>query len=105
MRPRVHVSRIAGRRVMDRGVALILVMLSLLVLSVLTAAIIFTARAEIFASYNYKLDTQADYLAKGHTAGSSMVPEFALHDCFPKSGAHLLQRDVEWGAPESVYLQ
>jgi Tfp pilus assembly protein PilX len=64
MRQRVHVSRIAGRRVMDRGVALILVMLSLLVLSVLTAAIIFTARTETFASYSYKLDTQADYLAK-----------------------------------------
>src|SRR5690348_2485564 len=48
----------------ERGVALILVMLAMLVLSVLAASIVFTARSETFASYNYKLDTQADYLAK-----------------------------------------
>jgi Tfp pilus assembly protein PilX len=48
----------------ERGIALILVLLAMLVLSVLAAAIVFTARAETFASYNYKLDTQADYLAK-----------------------------------------
>ncbi|HEV2350734.1 MAG TPA: hypothetical protein VG028_12910 [Terriglobia bacterium] len=46
------------------GVALILVLLAMLVLSVLAASIVFTARSETFASYNYKLDTQADYLAK-----------------------------------------
>ena len=48
----------------DRGIGLILVMLALLVLSVLAAAIVFTARSETFASYNYKLDTEADYVAK-----------------------------------------
>lgn len=48
----------------EQGIALILVLLAMLVLSVLAAAIVFTARAETFASYNYKLDTQADYLAK-----------------------------------------
>ena len=48
----------------DRGIALILVLLVMLVLSVLAAAIVFTARSETFASHNYKLDTQADYLAK-----------------------------------------
>ena len=48
----------------DQGIALILVLLAMLVLSVLAAAIVFTARSETFASYNYKLDTQADYLAK-----------------------------------------
>jgi len=48
----------------DRGVSLILVMLSMLVLSVLAATIVFTARSETLASYNFKLDTQADYLAK-----------------------------------------
>ena len=48
----------------ERGVSLILVMLSLMVLSVLAAAIVFTARSETLASYNWKLDTQADYLAK-----------------------------------------
>ena len=47
-----------------KGVALILVMLAMLVLTVLAATIVFTARAETFASQNYKLDTQADYLAK-----------------------------------------
>ena len=47
-----------------RGVALILVMLAMLMLSVLAATIVFTARAETFASTNYRLDTQADYLAK-----------------------------------------
>jgi Tfp pilus assembly protein PilV len=47
-----------------QGVALILVMLAMLVLSVLAASIVFTARSETFASVNYKLDTQADYLAK-----------------------------------------
>jgi hypothetical protein len=45
-------------------VALILVLLSMLVLSVLAATIVFTARSETLASYNFKLDTQADYLAK-----------------------------------------
>jgi Tfp pilus assembly protein PilV len=48
----------------EQGIALILVLLCMLVLSVLAAAIIFSARSETFASYNYKLDTQADYLAK-----------------------------------------
>jgi Tfp pilus assembly protein PilV len=48
----------------ERGIALILVLLAMLVLSVLAAAIVVTARSETFASYNYKLDTQADYLAK-----------------------------------------
>ena len=48
----------------ESGVALILVMLALLVLSTLAAAMIISARSETLASYNYKLDTQADYLAK-----------------------------------------
>ncbi len=54
----------AARRQRDRGVALILVMLAVLVLSALVAAMVFSARSETLASYNYKLDTQADYLAK-----------------------------------------
>jgi len=48
----------------ESGVALILVMLALLVLSTLAAAMIISARSETLASYNYKLNTQADYLAK-----------------------------------------
>jgi hypothetical protein len=39
-------------------------MLALLVLSTLAAAMIISARSETLASYNYRLDTQADYLAK-----------------------------------------
>lgn len=46
------------------GVALILVMLAILVLSVLAASIVFSARSETFASYNYRIATQADYVAK-----------------------------------------
>jgi len=53
---------IAARR--DTGIALILVLLAMTVLSILVAAIVFTARADVLASYNYKLSTQADYLAK-----------------------------------------
>lgn len=53
-----------ARGTSPRGVSLILVMLSMLLLTMLAATIVFTARSETFASYNYKLDTQADYLAK-----------------------------------------
>ena len=57
-------SNVARREGRDRGVSLILVLLSMVVLSVLAATIVFTARSETLASYNFKLDTQADYLAK-----------------------------------------
>jgi Tfp pilus assembly protein PilX len=46
------------------GVALILVMLTIVVLSVLAASIVFSARSEAYASYNYRISTQADYTAK-----------------------------------------
>ena len=36
----------------------------MLVMSALAATIVYTARAETFASGNYKLETEADYLAK-----------------------------------------
>lgn len=62
MRSPAH--RMCFRKRKDRGIALILVMLAVLVLSVLVAAMVFSARSETFASNNYKLDTQADYLAK-----------------------------------------
>ncbi len=47
-----------------RGVALILVMLALLVLSTLAAAMVYSARAETFASYNYRISMQAEYVAR-----------------------------------------
>ncbi|PYV18300.1 MAG: hypothetical protein DMG21_05415 [Acidobacteria bacterium] len=56
-----------GNRAVTRGedgVALILVLLAMLVMSALAATIVYTARAETFASGNYKLETEADYLAK-----------------------------------------
>lgn len=62
-RPEDRSSRLKGSA-KDSGVALILVLLSMLVLSVLAATIVFTARSETLASHNFKLDTQADYLAK-----------------------------------------
>jgi len=64
MRTRTRKVTERKRRAREQGIALILVLLAMLVLSVLAAAIVFTARSETFASYNYKLDTQADYLAK-----------------------------------------
>ncbi len=48
----------------DTGVALILVLLAMLIMSALAATIVYTARAETFASNNYKLETEADYIAK-----------------------------------------
>ena len=48
----------------ENGISLLLVMLSLLVLSVLAGAMVLTSRSETLSSYNYKLETQADYLAK-----------------------------------------
>lgn len=59
-----HGSRSEKARGQESGIALILVMLALLVISALAAAIVFTARSETYASLNYRLDTQADYLAK-----------------------------------------
>jgi len=52
------------RAYQESGVALILVLLVMLVLTLLSAALVFTARSETIASTNYALDTQADYVAK-----------------------------------------
>lgn len=48
----------------DQGVALILVMLAILVLTTLAAAIVFTARSETLASYNFRIGSQATYVAR-----------------------------------------
>jgi len=47
----------------DSGVALILVLLALLVLTTLTAAMVFNARTDTLASYNYRVGMQAEYVA------------------------------------------
>jgi Tfp pilus assembly protein PilX len=52
-----------NRRSGDSGVALILVLLAILVLTTLAAAMVFSARSETLASYNYRIGTQAEYVA------------------------------------------
>ena len=47
----------------QRGVALVMVLLAVLVLSTLAAAIVFTSRAETLSSYNYRITSQAEYAA------------------------------------------
>lgn len=53
-----------SRRRGNDGVALILVMLAILVLTTLAAAMVFSARAETLASYNFRIGTQAEYAAR-----------------------------------------
>ncbi len=48
----------------DAGVALILVMLAILVLTMLAAAMVFSARTETLAGYNYRIATQTEYVAR-----------------------------------------
>ena len=45
-------TQVSGLKNSQRGVALILVMLAIVVLSVLAASIVFSARSETYASYN-----------------------------------------------------
>jgi Tfp pilus assembly protein PilX len=47
----------------DSGVALILVLLAILVLTTLAAGMVYFARSETLASYNYRIGTQAEYVA------------------------------------------
>jgi len=51
------------KKAADSGVALILVLLAILVLTTLAAAMVFNARSETLASYNYRIGTQAEYVA------------------------------------------
>jgi len=48
----------------QRGVALIIALLTLLMLSVLAAAILFVTQTEVWATYNYRRDAQSRYLAE-----------------------------------------
>jgi len=49
----------------DAGVALILAMLVILVLSVLAASIIFVTQSQVWTSFNYRLTTECRYAAEG----------------------------------------
>ncbi len=64
MRMRLSRLNACQRQANQDGVALILVMLLMLVLSLLAATLVFTARSETFASMSYRQDTEADYVAK-----------------------------------------
>jgi hypothetical protein len=66
----------------DSGVALILVLLAILVLTTLAAAMVFSARTETLASYNYRVGTQAEYVAR---AGVQAALNFLK--CTPTSAA------------------
>lgn len=48
----------------DSGVALVLVLLAILVLTTLAAGMIFNQHSEAMASYNYRIGTQAEYVAR-----------------------------------------
>lgn len=86
------------------GVALILVMLAILVLSVLAASIVFSARSETFASYNYRISTQADYVAK---AGLQKALNFFNSDKYkavdPSSPGATYQVSEYATAPVNLY--
>lgn len=49
----------------EEGVALILAMLVILVLTVLAASIVFVTQSQVWTSYNYRLTTQCRYAAEG----------------------------------------
>jgi hypothetical protein len=54
----------SNRERTDRGISLILVLLAVLVLTTLAAAMVFSARTETLASYNYRISMQAEYAAR-----------------------------------------
>lgn len=58
-------SRPGWRGSSDAGVALVLVLLAMMILTTLVAAMVFSARSETLASYNYRIGTQAEYVALG----------------------------------------
>ena len=87
----------------ERGIALILVLLAMLVLSVLAAAIVFTARSETFASYNYKLDTQADYLAKAGIQRATNWFRSSHYRPLSQSEASTYYTVTSSGAPFNLY--
>lgn len=88
----------------DRGVALILVMLSMLILSMLALTIVFTARAETFASANYKLDTQADYLAKAGIQRAVNWFRSSHYQPVTQTNANSLYLVTSTGDPFNLYL-
>ena len=64
----------------ERGIALVIVILTLFVLTTLAAAVIFVTQSEIWTSGNYKLAMQARYAAE---AGSQRAANWLVHDYTP----------------------
>jgi Tfp pilus assembly protein PilV len=87
----------------EQGIALILVLLAMLVLSVLAAAMVFTARSETFASYNYKLDTQADYLAKAGIQRAINWFRSSHYRAVSESEANTYYNVTSTGSPFNLY--
>ncbi len=64
MRITMRIFRQSGARSEERGIALILVMLAILILSTLAAAMVFSARTETYASYNFRIGTEAENVSR-----------------------------------------
>src|SRR3990172_1750001 len=77
---RTALRRRAPTRRDERGIALVIVILTLFVLTTLAAAVIFVTQSEIWTSANYKLATQARYAAE---AGSQRAANWLVHDYTP----------------------
>ena len=74
---RTALRRRAQTRRDERGIALVIVILTLFVLTTLSAAVIFVTQSEIWTSANYKLATQARYAAE---AGSQRAANWLVHN-------------------------
>jgi len=77
---RTALERRAQTRRAERGIALVIVILTLFVLTSLAAAIVFVTQSEIWTSANYKLATQARYAAE---AGSQRAADWLVHNYTP----------------------
>jgi len=84
----------------QRGVALIIALLTLLMLSVLAAAILFVTQTEVWATYNYRRDAQSRYLAE---AGAQRAADW-LSNTYVKPAAppwDATKEPVPWFLPAS----
>jgi hypothetical protein len=87
----------------ESGIGLILVVLVILVLTVLSAAIIFATRTEIMASNNYKLSTQADYLAKAGIQEATNWLRGSRYQAVSQAQAGTYYNVTSSGDPYSLY--
>ncbi len=69
----------------ESGVALILVMLAILVLTMLAAAMVFSARTETLAGYNYRIATQTEYVARAGVQAALNFLKSANYEPLPPS--------------------